>query len=543
MHNSTVNIVMNRRFAINLIPVLVVTCLAACATTPESTVSSAPGLTFVHLNDTYRVGAVEDGSKGGFGRVVTVIRELQQQGRDVRVLHAGDFLYPSLESQLWNGLQMVDAMNYLDDLAPMYMTAGNHEFDRRTPEHLVNAIRESRFDWLGDNFSINTGNPDADAAIRRGFTFEQGGKTIGIFSLMLHADDGGNDRDYLEVDKDYYAAAEEAISTLEAAGADAIIGLTHLHVAVDIEIARLKEAHPRFVFIVGGHDHEPKYSRGGHDAATVMKGASNARSIWVIDLLFDASGMPYIEEHPFTLDTGYVPDEDYAQVENKWRDRLLEKFPFLEAKVGMAAAAFNVTEERVRSAENGWANFIVDQMRGAFGEPEADLAFINSGSLRIDDYVADDILFEDIGRTFGFSSFLRYMTITGGDFRRVMENGYRGSGSQGYFPQISGFRVCVDRSRDEGARIASLQVPADSGWTEIEDGKEYTLVVPDFLYRGGDGYELPQDPPASRPGSELKYLVLDAILRAQGEGRAVGAVPDLENPRQVELGPGRTDCW
>ena len=183
-------------------------------------------------------------------------------------------------------------------------------------------------------------------------------------------------------------------------------------------------------------------------------------------------------------------------------------------------------------------------MRGAFGEPAADLAFINSGTLRIDDYVAGDILFEDIARTFGFSSFLRYMTVSGAEFREVMQAGYRGDGAaQGYFPQVSGFRVCVDRSLPEGERIVSLQVPDEDGWQEIGADTEYTLVVPDFLYRGGDGYVLPQDRPASRPGSELKYLVLDAILRAQAEGRAIGALPDPANPRYVELSADRPSCW
>ena len=124
-----------------------------------------------------------------------------------------------------------------------------------------------------------------------------------------------------------------------------------------------------------------------------------------------------------------------------------------------------------------------------------------------------------------------------------MEVGYRGSGSQGYFPQISGFRVCVDRSRPVGSRIVSLQVPVDAGWQEITADQQYMLVLPDFLYQGGDGYELPKDRPVSRPGSELKYLVLDAIVRAQAEGRAVGALPDPDNPRHVELGPERRSCW
>jgi 5'-nucleotidase len=125
-----------------------------------------------------------------------------------------------------------------------------------------------------------------------------------------------------------------------------------------------------------------------------------------------------------------------------------------------------------------------------------------------------------------------------------MEAGYRGEPvSQGYFPQISGFRVCVDRSRNGHDRIVSLQVPTESGWAEIDPAREYTLIIPDFLYRGGDGYEIPKDRFASRPGSELKYLVLDAILRAQGAGEAVGEPVTRENRRYHLLREPKERCF
>ena len=135
-------------------------------------------------------------------------------------------------------------------------------------------------------------------------------------------------------------------------------------------------------------------------------------------------------------------------------------------------------------------------------------------------------------------------TLTGAEFRRVMEAGYRGGPeSQGYFPQISGFRVCVDRSRAEYDRIVSLQVPTPDGWAEIDPQAEYTVIVPDFLYGGGDGYEVPKDRFASRPGSELKYLVLDAILRAQGEGKAVGEPVTRDNRRYHNLHEPKERCF
>jgi len=39
----------------------------------------------------------------------------------------------------------------------MHVIIGNHETDRRTPEHLIAAVKESKFDWLGDNYRFNTG--------------------------------------------------------------------------------------------------------------------------------------------------------------------------------------------------------------------------------------------------------------------------------------------------------------------------------------------------------------------------------------------------
>jgi 2',3'-cyclic-nucleotide 2'-phosphodiesterase (5'-nucleotidase family) len=519
--------------------------LAACGGEAEQQpVQETGGLTFIHINDTYRVGDVEDGKKGGFGRVVTVVRGLQQQGRDVRITHAGDFLFPSLESQLWNGEQMVDAINFLDGIAPVYLVPGNHEFDARVADHLANAVAGASFDWIADNYELQTGRPEVDAALHRGFMIEHQGRKIGVLGLMMHFEDGGNDRDYLFVDRDYAGVAERAIESFEQSGADMIFAITHLRMSNDRKVAALRESHPTLMFAVGGHEHEPQHSALRDVSAAIMKGASNARAIWQIDVDFDESGTPSITTKILQMDETVEPDPEYLTLQNKWRDRLLAIYPFLTARVGAAALPLDARETVIRNQETSWANFIVDQMRMAFGREPADFAFINTGTIRIDDFIQDDILFEDIGRTFGFSSYLRYLQLSGAEFKALMEAGYRGEGeSQGYYPAISGFRVCVDRKRPEFDRIVSLQVPGDDGWAEIDSERLYDVVVPDYLYRGGDGYRVPQDRPASKRGSELKYLVLDAILRAQSEGRAVGEPVDKANPRYVEIGPSKTNCW
>lgn len=482
--------------------------------------------------------------------MITIIRQAQSEGRDVRVLHAGDLLAPSLESQIWFGGQMVEALNFIDAIAPTYFVAGNHEFDfsdnprRDQLRHLVRAVRDSTFDWLGDNYELKTGDGIADAALQSAFTITHGDKTIGVFAITLHPQDGGTARSYVEYDRDYVGTAERVIRQFEAQDVDAIIGLTHLAMAIDERVAALRAAHPKLLFLAGGHEHERQHRPPTSTSSAVFKGSSNARVIWRIDVDFDARGAAVIHEKALEMDTGVAEDDSYNAFSDAWRRRLVEMMPIVEATVGYAGDDFDVTEEHIRNHESGWANFVIDQARDAFGSPPADFAFVNSGSLRIDDYIMGDISYEDIARTFGFSSYLRRLELSGAEMKTLMEAGYVGEG-QGNFPQVSGFRVCVDRRLPEGARIVSLQVPGDAGWQEITPRRQYSLVMPDFLYQNNDGYVVPDSlkKPESRIGAELKYLVLDAVIRAQQQGHKVGQAVDPSRPRFVALGPDRPSCW
>lgn len=516
---------MIRRFA--LVAILAA-AFSGCSIAPPANPS---GVTFLHLNDTYRIAAVEDGRRGGFGRVTTIIRRLKERGRDVRLLHGGDFLYPSLESQLWDGKQMVDAFNFMHRLAPMFVVPGNHEFDRRGPEQLAAAMEGSEFTWLSANVTLDSGRPATDRRLADETLLSIGEYRIGIFGLTLAPPDGGEERSYLAYEDDYVAAARAAIERLLADGADFVIGLTHLHMEDDRRVSALRAEYPAFSLIAGGHEHEPEQQAVTSSRATIVKGASNARQIWRIDVDFTGDG-PVVAAELLALDESVEEDPEYTQLADRWRSRLLETFPFLTATVGTAAVEFDAREVTVRNEESNWASFIVDQMRVAFGDnPAADLAFLNSGTLRIDDYISGDITFEDIARTFGFSSHLQYLEMSGAEFRTTLEAGYRGEGpSKGYFPQISGFRVCVDRSQPAGSRIAQMQLPEDDGWSEIDPDRDYLVVAPEYLVGGGDGYRFPEER-ASLPGSELRYLVLDAIVAAQAAGEAVGEPVDPANPR------------
>ena len=522
--------------------ILTLLFVQACAGVETQPAAGSGKLTFIHLNDTYRIDALEEGTVGGFARVATIVRGLQSEGHDVRILHAGDFLYPSLESQHFDGEQMVEAMNYLHELAPMYVVPGNHEFDSRDPQVLVDRVRESKFAWLSNNIRFKTGHADVDGRPQQEFTFAAGGRTIGIFALTLRPDEIGEMPDYaVFTGNDYTAIAESAIGRLREMNADLIIGLTHLKLEQDREIAALKARYPEFQFIAGGHEHAVQFDRATRDEALIVKGDSNARRIWRIDVDFRDNGA-VVSEQLIAVDDRYSMDPDYVRIPVRWEKKLLAAIPFLKVRFGDAAAPLDGREATLRTRDSGWGMFIADQMRNAFPGQDIDFAVINSGTLRIDDTVAADITWEDVARTFTYPSALRYLEIRGKDFRELLEDGYRGNEGEGHFPQISGFRVCVDRSRESGGRIVQLQAPTDEGWQEIDDDRVYTVVAPDFIVGGGDGYDFSKSLNSSVAGSELKYLVLDGIVRATANGEKVAEGVSAER-RNAKLGTGEDFCF
>ena len=91
-------------------------------------------VTFIAVNDIYRLDGIAEGKSGGLGRVRTLRTWIERDAPDALLLHAGDFLSPSLIGKVFKGEQMIDAMNNLDGDpkafdARMFVAFGNHEFD------------------------------------------------------------------------------------------------------------------------------------------------------------------------------------------------------------------------------------------------------------------------------------------------------------------------------------------------------------------------------------------------------------------------------
>jgi 2',3'-cyclic-nucleotide 2'-phosphodiesterase (5'-nucleotidase family) len=570
-----------------------------------------PELVVIQLNDTYRVDAVGDGKLGGLGRVVTLVRQISKQGKRVLVVHAGDFIAPSLESKIFRGQQMVDALNYLDRLAPLYVVPGNHEFDEAEPAMVVDAIERSNFHWLASNVRLDPRGRTMSKQIARNVIIPVGKLRLGIFALTLHGDHKGGDQPYAPVEfeekylvndrtleamrsevpeniaaalvqlknkefqrrPDFLAAlkqatgigneeslsaladyasvgyvgiAEREIKQLEKNGANVIIGLTHLDMPDDRQIAQLRRRHPSFIWIAGGHEHYSQRERLSGDTALITKGDSNARSIWHISLgLKDGilvslglkDGTPAIREEKIDLnDKSFMPDEGYQRdIVADYRAQLKQKMAYIDQVIGssesIGADCLDGTEETVRNEASNWGIYLADQMRRAYGNEEAQIGILHGGAIRIDDQFCGKIRFEHLERTFGFPTEIVYIKLSGEDLRQyILEHAVGGRRGDGRFLQVAGMKFNFNRRLMTGKRVFNIWVQNGARWEALDDHTIYSVAVPKYLYDCNDNYKFREKITAfiPTPGPDLRTLVYHALKRpyAGSKSATSGETPE-----------------
>lgn len=505
-------------------------------------------LIIVQLNDVYRLDAVREGKRGGLSRVAALLRQIKAQHPNVPVVvfHAGDFLGPSLESNLFHGEQMIDALNFLNGVAPVYAVPGNHEFDYSDKEkgYLADNIARSKFKWIVSN--IKRADPELLPALRDQTDERVVGKfgnlKVGIFGLTIAEEHGGKDQPYAPIERNYAEVARREIEQLERDGADIIVGLTHLNMSDDNEMAKLRREHPRFRWIAGGHEHYQQREAGWPGAALITKGDSNARTVWQVTIVGQGDRAE-LREQRVVVDESIKGDPDYERdVENFYRVKLRQQRPYLDdviaelpksVQAGQPRAGdqsaglkqcYDGTEETVRERESDWGGFLADQMRRAYKQP-AQIAVINGGAIRIDDTFCGRVTFEQFERTFGYDTPVVFVKLAGRYVRdEILKRSAEAGKGSGGFLQVSGVRFRLEAGPDGRKSIEDVQVQSGKDWADLQEKKPYTVAVTNYLFLcGGDGYRFRQYVTDYIPaGPDLRALTYSA-LAAQSKKPAAPA--------------------
>lgn len=519
--------------------------LASCRLSPEAQERS---FLVMAVNDVYRLEGVDDGRVGGLPRLRALRREREELYPDLLLLHAGDFLYPSLLSRRFDGEQMIDVLNGLDGDPGAFderlvVTFGNHELEKLQMSYaatLDRRIEESRFTWLGTNLEFvddGKGRPVVDAPnLRRHSLVTSGGVSVGIFSITTHV----SSPPYVAHVGDPFETARRSCAQLRGMGAEVVIALTHLEVAEDRELLeRLGDAGPDLV--IGGHDHESvQLDVGGR---YVLKADADARTVTEAKVTIDAAGRIRVAPRLEPL-TSRIPDAELEARVLSWNQRFDRELcadkgappGCLDEPIGKTRVRLQGEEIRSRKYETNLGDWVGDRMLEAFAEEGAQVAFLNAGTLRLNQDIPEGspILRRHVEELFGYPAPLRLVAIDGATLQKIVERSIEDWSGGGWWLQVAGFAF---RHDPDAGRATELTWLGNRRGERIRPDEKVLAVTVAFLVdpsKGQDGYTMLSPSRVVKEGGDLKEITMRAVSEAAAEGIAPVVEGRICNSREPD---------
>jgi 2',3'-cyclic-nucleotide 2'-phosphodiesterase (5'-nucleotidase family) len=469
---------------------------------------------FIQMNDVYEIAPLEGGRYGGLARVATMINQTKAKNPNTYVILSGDFISPSAlgtseyEGKRINGRQMVDVLNAI---GLDFVTFGNHEFDYKY-EALQDRIDESEFQWISSNvfkmynnksgtptkfssyypkkyselqefrekfpnvlsYSVSNDFPEYKILTVPGYLKNNPIK-IGLIGLCIDA----NKQPYV-VYEDHVDAGKRVYSQIKDS-INYILGITHLTIEQDKDLASKM---PELRLIMGGHEHVNMYHKVG--STIITKADANARTIYIHTLVFDKNNkLVDIKSNLVNMDSTVAEDPAVKNLVDEWTTRAFKGFMDkgfdpLVMVYDLGNQTLDGREETVRYGQCALGYLIANAMYDV--SPDAELAFFNSGAIRIDDELKGEITQYDIIRVLPFGGKILSVELKGSLLKQVLETGWNNKGSGGYL-QFYGVEYTANGWRVKGE--------------PIDENKVYNAAVADYLLSGMEqnfGYLTKENP-------------------------------------------------
>jgi 2',3'-cyclic-nucleotide 2'-phosphodiesterase (5'-nucleotidase family) len=268
----------------------------------------------IQLNDTYLID--ERTNVPGLPRIASFVKEVRQQvgealGSDrTLVLHAGDFVGPSLMSMAFKGRQMIDLLHHCQ---VNFATIGNHEFDFGAGE-LEQRLNEARFRKIAANLTPVDGG--GHLSIEPLAFWPEPNPFVAITAIAgeqtrLVAQENGWEGSDPQTTLGPIIRRVAAMPWIRS-----VIVLTHMSREEDDGLRRfISECWPQrgFVYVIAGHDHDIYWGEPNGARVVVSKCLSNAKSVNVLLMLRDNLGSLGLDLPDF--------EPELTPSEIAWRDR------------------------------------------------------------------------------------------------------------------------------------------------------------------------------------------------------------------------------
>ena len=484
-------------------------------------------LQIIHYNDVYDVTRS--------ARFVQKIRKVSKSG--ALNIFSGDIFFPSFESTLNEGWQMVTVMDQLKtDLA----IPGNHDVEDGE-EHFLKLVNELRTKWLLSNLRHKKNN-EIFCKCEETMVIERGGFKIGIIGLIDHnwIDTSVLDINDFDLD-DYKEKGKELSAKLKEQGCDLIIAITHMKNKSDED---LLDADNDIDLILGGHDHLFLVKRSKEKV--LLKSGSNFEMFTSLTIskskkikpkqskmeaeedhsLFyfsDKKGKIMAPSYMFSLkrDDGYlnIGIKTHSISEKDSNCPTMKKFieelrKDSEAKMSEPIVwlddDLDLLSNSVRTRESAFGSFTADIVKF---ELDVHVAMVQGGCIRPDKFYKKDTLLtnRDIYSMFPYDDSFYIHEMTGNDLKIILEQSYQHlPGESGSFMHLGGARIVIDLSKEPMDRLDPKKILIQG--VKLDLKKTYRVAAMSYISKGKDG--LTHFKNVKRIGVERKDVVIqNALLR------------------------------
>jgi 5'-nucleotidase len=466
-------------------------------------------LTFITVNDTYMLGGAAEGEAGGLDRLRTLRKNIERDAPEAILLHAGDFLAPSLISRVFKGEHMINVLNNLDgdDQAfdkRMFVVFGNHEFDdskcgeKYAP--LNDRVAESKFTWLNSNLDFsnctgmksiaNQGNVKKDSGI-----LLVNGVKLGLFGIGLTPDKMNNidsSRDFPAYENEI-SSAKTRIAHLRLEGAEFIVGITHLPKEDDEKLIE-ELASEGLGLLIGGHDHTNMILPDKDGVGRGFKADFDAQSAWRIDVDLSGVGKPVIKGKRFDLDARVPPDPKLAALAKSWSVRAETRIckeqmgsddpNCLAVTIGRTQAPLEVEDSANRTQETGFGDWLADEV---LNKVEADIVILNAGSFsRNANLKQGEVKLRHLYEIFRYDNAIAVRPFPASKVCEALVHGF-GSPGRGAWPHTAGVEIDIEGPPGAASpvRVRRFVKRPDLSCDSNEEIKVAALA---YVLCGNDGY-------------------------------------------------------
>lgn len=505
--------------------------MAGCQHATKKINNEDSQLTILAVNDVYRIAGINQGKTGGLARVRALRTQLEAESDYVLLLHAGDFLHPSFNSKQDNGRAMIQTMNFLDGRAgtfdeDMLVTFGNHEFDKGDLKHvpLMNdLLNRSEFTWLDSNIKWTADGIQSNH-LKPYILKQYGPYQVGVFSVttdMAHPE-------YIDTFDSYRQTAARYVPMLRRAGADFVIALTHQTMPDDLAMLALPEAYrPDIIF--GGHEHFAQAETVNN--RWVLKADADAASAVVVQVDLSqpkAALLPQV----VPLADNIEPDTDTLALVKSLNENIEQQYcakhqaesRCLQQVLGITQTELVAEETTIRRFETNLGDLLADLSLQAFSACGAEVALLNSGSIRLNQNIpaGSDITAKHLHEMFPYPSNLQLIEIPKMLLVDILKHSVSNWTANGHWLQVAGLSFIHNPTQES---VHHIHLHNDLTPLPDDSKGNVRVVMPHYLlsaHTDQDGYTMVNEDmiqSCSANGSELKDL-FTAYLKQHPKGIA-----------------------